>query len=162
MCNSRRHTQYREMIVRQEPRYGLPQSLPSKTCSGVISSAWAGHLMEKPLDVQLQVPYNRWTLVTSMIASLWCGSLSPPCLICFSPPSVVNTFFFMGLTYYFIWAFGRCGYSILSRDSGTESSRASKDPLACHYLCGRCRSDCAPLSRGACWAVGIHPGPETP
>lgn len=129
--DNRKHTQHWEMIARQEPRCDVPQSSPSKTCSGVISSTWAGHLMEESLDAQLQVPYNRWTRITSMIVSPRCQLLSPPCLICFSPSNVLKIFFFTYLIYCFIRAFWRCGYLILSCrvcESGTESSRTSKDP----------------------------------
>lgn len=124
MHHNRRHTQHWETIARQEPRCDVPQSSPSKTCSGVISSTWAGHLMEKSLDAQLQVPCNRWTRITSMIVSPWCQLLSPP--------NVVKTFFFTDLICCFIGAFWRCGYLILSCrvcESGTESSRTSKDPF---------------------------------
>lgn len=105
MLDSWTHQQDPEMIARPGPRYSLLESLPSKTCSGVIGSAQAGHLTEKPLDAQLQVPYNRWTAVIPTappdIPDAHCSHRHALCLA----PSVVNTFFFTVLIYYFIWTF---------------------------------------------------------
>lgn len=80
MLDSWTHKQHPEMIARPGPRYSLLESLPSKTCSGVTASAQAGHLMEKPLDAQLQVPCNRRTSVTSTAPPQRppCPWLSPP------------------------------------------------------------------------------------
>ena len=77
------HQQDLEMTARPGPRYNLLESLPSKTCSGVIASAQAGHLMEKPLDTQLQVPYKRRTGITSTAPPWrpWCPPPSPPCFV---------------------------------------------------------------------------------
>lgn len=58
------HQQDLEMMARPGPRDSLLESLPSKTCSGVITSAQAGHLTEKPLDAQLQVAYERRAGIT--------------------------------------------------------------------------------------------------
>lgn len=45
---------------------------------------------------------------------------------------------------------------------GTESSRTSKDPMACHYLCDSCGSHCARLSAPPPpWVLGCGNTPRT-
>lgn len=146
------------MIARQEWRLGLPWSLPSKTCSGISSSTWAGHLTEKPLAVQLQVPYNRKMPVMSVIASPCCRSLSPPHLIGSSLPSVLNTFFlhhlhlflhlniFEGVT---IW------FSPRECEASSKNSQVSKNPFSLSSLTWQrqvCKKFCSSLPVDACWA----------
>lgn len=112
MLDSWTHQQDPEMIARPGPRYSLLESLPSKTCSGVIGSAQAGHLTEKPLDAQLQVPYNRWTAVIPTappdVPDAHCSHRHALCLA----PSVVNTFFFTVLILLLHLNISGCGWLI--------------------------------------------------
>lgn len=157
MLDSWTHQQDPEMIARPGPRYSLLESLPSKTCSGVIGSAQAGHLTEKPLDAQLQVPYNRWTAVIPTappdVPDAHCSHRHALCLA----PSVVNTFFFTVLILLLHLNISGCGWLISFWQCVNQAPREHwRIPLACHHLCDSCRSAHARLSASP--SPGMHSG----
>lgn len=135
MLDSWTHQQDPEMIARPGPKVQPAWVLTIQYLFWSHRSAQAGHLTEKPLDAQLQVPYNRWTQSFLQLPwRPWCPLHSPPCFV--SRTKCGQHIFLHCFNLLLHLNISGCGWLISFWECVNQAPREHwRIPLACHHLC---------------------------